>query len=201
MALILASNSPRRRELLTCSAVELKGVEPSDIIEERQEGEDPTIYCQRLAIEKAQANNSSGNWVLSADTIVVLGDEVFEKPKDAQDAFDTLRRLSKGWHSVLSAWALRYVPKEGEQEVLEYGLCESKVCFRDLSDAEIWAYIDTKEPFDKAGSYGIQGKGACLVQEIQGSYSNIVGLPLREVLEAIHRHQILEKKTWESQKI
>lgn len=192
MGLILASGSPRRRELLECSAVPLLAVEPANIPEVRSPLEEPVAYCRRLAHEKASESTRKGHWVLAADTIVVDGNEIFEKPSDAQDAFKMLRYIANvGWHDVVSAWALRYVPQDAENEIWVKGYSVSRVRFRSLLDAEILAYIDTGEPFDKAGGYGIQGKGAALVQDIKGSYSNIVGLPLAEVLDALRKHSVI----------
>lgn len=192
MGLILASGSPRRKELLECSAVDLLAVEPANIPEVRSPEEAPVAYCQRLAYEKASVSTRRGHWVLAADTIVVDGNDIFEKPTDVQDAFRMLKHIATvGWHDVVSAWALRYVPRDGEEEVWVTGHSVSEVRFRTLLDEEIQAYIDTGEPFDKAGGYGIQGKGAALVQDIKGSYSNIVGLPLAEVLAALREHRVV----------
>ena len=198
MGLILASGSPRRKELLECSAVRLLAVEPANIPEVRSPEEDPISYCQRLAHEKAAESTAKGHWVLAADTIVVDQNDIFEKPVDADHAFSMLKHLSLvGWHEVVSAWALRYVPQDengaGEVEQWVKGHNVSKVRFRTLTDHEIRAYFATGEPFDKAGSYGIQGKGAALVQEIEGSYSNIVGLPLAEVMVALREKFIIEQ--------
>ena len=193
MGLILASGSPRRKELLECSAVPLLAVEPANIPEVRSPEEEPISYCERLAHEKASESTAKGHWVLAADTIVVDQNDIFEKPSDADHAFLMLKHLAGvGWHDVVSAWALRYVPLEGEIEQWVKGHNVSKVRFRILTDPEIRAYIATGEPFDKAGAYGIQGKGAALVQEIQGSYSNIVGLPLAEVMVALREKGIIE---------
>jgi septum formation protein len=193
--LILASGSPRRKELLECSAVRLLAVEPANIPEVRSPEESPVVYCCRLAHQKAATSVAKGHWVLAADTIVVDGSDIFEKPTDAAHAFEMLHHLSQvGWHDVLSAWALRYVPNDGEQERWVEGYSVSKVHFRQLRRSEIEAYVATGEPFDKAGAYGIQGKGACLVQEIQGSYSNIVGLPLAEVLSALRENGIIDNQ-------
>lgn len=191
MGLILASGSPRRREMLETTGVELFAVEPSNVPEVRLAHEGPEEYCRRLARDKANASTRNGHWILSADTIVVDGHDIFEKPFDSADAFRMLSNLSNGWHQVISAWALRYVPNADESEVLILHHCVSKVRFRNLSDSEIYAYISTGEPFDKAGGYGIQGKGAALVQEIQGSYSNIVGMPLADVLSALREHNVI----------
>ena len=191
MSLILASASPRRLQLLECAAIQIKEVRPSHIPEVRGKDESPMEYCQRLAFEKATSIQESGHWILAADTIVCLDKDVFEKPKDVDDAFRILRRLSFEWHNVVSAWCLRYSPKAHEKEVLVTGHAVSEVLFRELQDNEIWAYIQTGECSDKAGAYGIQGLGACLVQEIKGSYSNIVGLPLADVLSALRQYGVV----------
>lgn len=197
MALILASGSPRRRDLLTYSAVEISEIRSSQIPEERMEGEKPLDYCQRLAREKAAAVSEEGYWILAADTIVCLDDLVFEKPVDRADAVRILSFLSGKWHQVISAWTLRYYPKKGEhsqgssasKEISGFAI--SDVRFRELKITEVEAYVDSGESMDKAGGYGIQGVGACLVSEIKGSYSNIVGLPLEQVLEIIEKEGVL----------
>ena len=188
MGLILASGSPRRRDLLQTSGIVLKAIRTSDIEELRQAEEAPEVYCRRLAREKAEAvakllkaEGESSDWVLAADTIVALGADIFEKPADDLDAYTMLRKLSTDWHLVLSAWHLLKV--DGTKR--ESGVCHSEVRFRPLSDREIHCYISTGEGRDKAGSYGIQGLGAALIEEIRGSYSNIVGLPLHDVVTAI----------------
>lgn len=192
MGLILASGSPRRREMLETAGIELFAVEPSNVPEVRASDEAPVDYCRRLAKDKALASTRTGHWVLSADTIVVDGEDIFEKPDDAAEAFAMLSRLSQGWHEVISAWALRYIPEEDGAEVLIVDHCVSQVRFRHLEPSEIRAYVATGEPFDKAGGYGIQGKGAALVQEIRGSYSNIVGMPLADIIAALREQQVIE---------
>ena len=191
MGLILASGSPRRREMLETAGIELLAVEPSNVPEVRSSDEKPVDYCRRLAHDKAKASTRQGHWVLAADTIVVLEQTIFEKPSDDADAFRMLSSLASGWHDVISAWALRYVPQDGESELLIIEHNISKVRFRALTPTELDAYIATGEPFDKAGGYGIQGKGAALVQEIQGSYSNIVGMPLAEIVTALREHNVI----------
>ena len=141
--------------------------------------EPPLHYCKRLAVEKGY--RMEGAVVLSADTIVCLAENVFEKPKNDEHAFDILRILSGKWHEVISAWSL-CTPSHRT-----VGHCISKVRFRPLSDIEIHSYIATGEGRDKAGGYGIQGKGAALIDRIEGSYSNIVGLPLAEVLDGLEK--------------
>ena len=185
--IVLASASPRRQELLRTSGL-TPVIHPSRIEEIREEEEHPIAYCQRLAREKALSVTStlsySKNIVVAADTVVYVGEDIYEKPKDAQDAFRMLSILSNGWHHVVSAWHVCSI----DMSFVRSGHCISDVCFRPLRDEEIWSYIETGEGYDKAGSYGIQGLGAALVQEIRGSYSNIVGLPLADVLNAIREY-------------
>ena len=197
MALILASGSPRRRDLLKYSAITIAAIRPSNIPEERMQGETPQNYCQRLAIEKARAISQPGCWILAADTIVCSDDLVFEKPSDREDAIRTLSFLSGKWHQVISAWTLRYCAKEGEEakEISDFAV--SDVHFRKLKRKEIEAYVDSGESTDKAGGYGIQGIGACLVSAIKGSYSNIVGLPLEQVLVALEERGLGSEITQE----
>lgn len=190
MALILASGSPRRRDLLQYSAISIAEIRPSCIPEEREEGEGALDYCRRLALEKARAVSEAGYWILAADTIVCLGELVFEKPVDRADALRIISSLSGKWHQVISAWTLRYCPKDGEIEKEISGFAISDVQFRVLKQKEIEAYVDSGESMDKAGGYGIQGLGACLVSEIKGSYSNIVGLPLEQVLRALEKEEV-----------
>ena len=185
MAIILASGSTRRKELLQYSAITIKAVCPANIVEKRNPHEAPLEYCSRLAREKAEALDIKGEWILAADTIVAVENDVFEKPESIEHAIEILEGLSGGWHQVISAWTLRYAPQTGEKECIRSGYSISDVRFRNLERREIEAYVSSGESMDKAGAYGIQGIGACLVAEIKGSYSNIVGLPLEEVLEAI----------------
>ena len=187
--IILARASPRRQELLRTSGF-TPVIHPSRIEEIREKEETPIAYCQRLAREKAISVAStlpySKDIVVAADTVVFVGDDIYEKPQDAQDAFRMLSVLSKDWHHVVSSWHVCSVDKS----FVRSGHCVSDVRFRTLRDEEIWSYIETGEGYDKAGSYGIQGLGAALVQEIRGSYSNIVGLPLADVLNAIREYSL-----------
>lgn len=180
-ALYLASGSPRRRELLA-----LLGV-PFTIIltyteEQRQEGETAQNYVRRLAQEKARAGVSlaSQDWpVLAADTIVVLNGQVLEKPGDKAHAAQMLMALSGQQHQVMTAVAI------ADQYDVLCQLVVTDVTFRNLSQQEICNYIATGEPMDKAGAYGIQGKGGCFVRTITGSYHAVMGLPLVETHELL----------------
>ena len=190
MGLILASGSPRRKELLTTCGIALKAIVPSSVEEQRENHESPEEYCSRLAEEKARAVALScslqhpNDWVLAADTVVSIGNNIYEKPFDDRDAFNMLKALSTDWHEVRSGWFL--LRADGAKQ--DHGLSLSRVRFRPLTDAELYAYIRTGEGRDKAGGYGIQGLGAALVEEIRGSYSNIVGLPVHNVVSALKKH-------------
>lgn len=173
----LASASPRRRELLTQIGVPFE-LAPVDIDETPLANEGARAYVERLAQAKAAAAlariNHPDAVVLGSDTSVIIDDEILTKPADAADAKRMLQRLSGNRHQVFTAVAV--LSQNRQQQVC----VATDVDFRALSDAEIERYIATGEPMDKAGSYGIQGKGAILVEKISGSYSNVVGLPLTE---------------------
>jgi len=176
--LYLASKSPRRRELLGRLGLEF-GVLEIDIPEQRQPGEPPRDYVCRVAREKAGAGllKALGNpsaLVLGSDTEVVLDDEVFGKPADAADAAAMLRRLSGRTHEVISAVSLVSPGRE------LHAVSVSQVTFDELDDARIDAYIASGEPFGKAGAYAIQGGAEMFVSRLDGSYSGVMGLPLRE---------------------
>jgi septum formation protein len=179
--LILASSSPRRQELLREAGI-LFEVHPAHVPEERIAGESPLRYACRLAREKAEAVAGSfpRGYVLGADTIVIVDDEVLEKPRDAQDAARMLRLLSGRRHQVVTAVSL--VRPEGHSET-----CTSttQVYFREVAEEEIRLYISSGEPMDKAGAYAIQGGAAQWIQRIEGDYSNVVGLPLSLVKEML----------------
>jgi septum formation protein len=172
--LILASASPRRAELLSAAGLAFT-VRVADIDETIWPGETPRAYVSRLAREKAQAVAQAGEIVLGADTTVVIGDEIAGKPVDADDARRMLRLLSGAWHEVLTAVSL----VSDEQALSDIAV--TRVKFAPLGEAEIDWYISTGEPFDKAGAYGIQGYASRLVESIEGSYSNVVGLPVQMV--------------------
>ncbi len=170
--LILASGSPRRRDVLHSLGLSFR-VRPADLDESPLPGEDPATYVERLAGEKARARVEAGEAVLAADTIVVLDGEILGKPQDGPDARRMLATMQGRWHTVLTGVALR-LPSGEEAVTVE----STQVRIADLSEREIAAYVATGEPLDKAGSYGIQGRGALLVEEIDGNYGTVVGLPL-----------------------
>lgn len=179
--LILASSSPRRQELLREAGI-LFEVHPAHVPEERIAGESPLQYACRLALEKAQAVAGSfpRRYVLGADTIVIVDDEVLEKPRDEQDAARMLRLLSGKGHQVVTAVSL--VRPEGHSETRT---STTQVYFREVAEEEIRLYIASGEPMDKAGAYAIQGGAAQWIQRIEGDYSNVVGLPLSLVKEML----------------
>jgi septum formation protein len=180
--LILASASPRRRELLHEARVVFVVI-PSNVSEDKQPGEPPEQYARRVAREKAQdvAQRQPGAWVLGADTVVVIDGVILGKPRDAADGYRMLRLLSGRTHQVLTAFAL----VDGSGTVRTNQVVTSHVAFKLLSDARIQTYLATGEPFDKAGAYAVQGVGASLIERVEGSYTNVVGLPMDEVLAAL----------------
>lgn len=174
--LVLASASPRRRELLTQIGVRFRPI-AVNVAECPGKNEDPRDYVSRVAADKSRAGLdccADGLPVLGADTEVVLGDEIFGKPADFEHARTMLRRLSGRSHRVLSAVSLRH----GGRHWL--ALSESVVAFRELTDAEIEAYWASGEPTDKAGGYAIQGRGSLFIRRLEGSFSGVMGLPLFE---------------------
>jgi len=182
LPLVLASASPRRRQLLEMLGLDHRVV-PPDVDETRRPGEVPADYVVRLAREKAGvvAAREPPALVLAADTTVVLGTELFGKPETPGEAEEMLQRLSGRTHQVYTGVALA-----GGHRV-EAALDVSDVTFRSLADAEIADYVETGEPMDKAGAYAIQGRGAALIEGIRGDFFGVMGLPLRLVLELLER--------------
>ena len=173
MGLVLASRSPRRAELLTRAGYEF-AVAPADVDEGVRAGETPAALVRRLAREKAAvvAHQHPESVVLGADTVVVVGDTTLGKPIDAADAAGMLRRLSGRAHEVLTGVAL-YAADRRCDEVLS-----TRVVFRELTDEDVSWYVTSGEPVGKAGAYAIQGLGSRFVIRIEGSYTNVVGLPI-----------------------
>jgi septum formation protein len=188
--IVLASASPRRRELLKAAGFEYEVI-VANIEEKRRQGERPEDYVQRNAKEKALAVCSTQPFavakaiVLAADTIVVAFDnEVLEKPVDADDARRMLGKLSARTHRVLTGFALC---NGTTGEIIECRTVQTQVLFRNLFADEVEQYISSGEPFDKAGSYGIQGQALTFVESIEGSYTNVVGLPMSHVVLSLRR--------------
>ncbi|MBV7405067.1 nucleoside triphosphate pyrophosphatase [Enterobacter sp. ENT03] len=187
--LYLASGSPRRQELLTQLGVSFERILPGTE-ECRHAQESAQQYVVRLAREKALAGVAQAPRdlpVLGADTIVILNGEVLEKPQDSLHAAKMLHQLSGQTHQVMTAVALA-----DRQHILDC-LVVTEVTFRVLSDDEIMTYIESGEPMDKAGGYGIQGRGGCFVRRINGSYHAVVGLPLVETYELLSNFNALRK--------
>lgn len=180
--LILASASPRRSELLRAAGINFT-VRIADIDESVLHGELPANYVSRLSREKAQAVAQVGELVLGADTTVVVNGEIAGKPVDAEDARRMLRLLSGQWHEVLTGVSLVNGNQNFEQVLSEVAV--TRVKFANLSGSEIEWYIATGEAMDKAGAYGIQGYASRFVESIEGSYSNVVGLPVQMVYRMI----------------
>jgi septum formation protein len=170
--LILASSSPRRREILAAAGISYL-IKAADVDERRLDNEPPSDYVRRLARAKAEAVKGPQDWVvLGADTVVVLGDAVFSKPSDPADAVQMLRQLSGETHRVLTGICLR----SRLRTVTD--IAETAVSFARLSEAEIREYVASGEPLDKAGAYAIQGLASKYVERIEGCYFNVVGLPI-----------------------
>jgi septum formation protein len=176
--LVLASSSPRRRQLLEMLGIPIRVVSPN-IPEVRRPVETPIDYVERLAREKALS--VPGSLVLGADTTVIVRDQVLEKPTDSSDALGMLRKLQGRTHQVVTSVAL---VADG---ALHQATDITNVTFRRLDDGMLEAYVATGEPMDKAGAYGIQGYGAALVERIDGDFFSVMGLPLRLVLSLLEQ--------------
>ena len=176
--MILASASPRRRALLHAAGVSFT-VQAADVDESVLPGEDAADYARRVAAAKAEA--VPGDVVLAADTVVALDGRVYGKPATPEEARATLRALSGRTHQVYTAVALRILGRTRVRLVV------SRVRFRALSERDLDWYVATGEPMDKAGAYGIQGEGMALVDRLWGSYTNVMGLPLKETLAMLER--------------
>ncbi len=178
---ILASASPRRRELLGELGI-TPTVCPTDADETIEEKVSPCRFVEILSKRKADAYKGElkdNDILIASDTVVALGDVILGKPVDRQDAFDMLKSLSGKAHSVFTGITV----KSADKCITTHD--ETKVVFREMSDGEIWAYVDTGDPMDKAGSYGIQGEAGKFVSGIEGSLNNVIGLPtelLKEIL-------------------
>jgi len=175
---LLASASPRRRELLNLVGIEHE-VCPANIDETYLAGEKPREHAERLAREKAVAIDAPDAVTIGSDTIVVVDGQVLGKPRDRAHAAAMLRQLSGRSHVVMTGVAARW------RGVLASGLEEVGVTFRTLSEDDIERYIDTGEPMDKAGAYGIQGFGATIVDRVDGDYFAVMGLPLNRLVRLL----------------
>jgi len=178
---ILASGSPRRKEYLERYQLDYKIIKPN-IDETPIKGEVPEVYARRMAEEKVASINcdlDNNEIALSADTIVVYQEKILGKPSSKDDAYQMLTLLNGQTHSVITAYALL----AKQQNSLTVNAVCTKVTFNDLPEKLLRVYVDSEEPLDKAGSYSIQGDGTFLVKTINGSYNNVVGLPIEQILQ------------------
>ena len=184
MKFILASSSPRRRELLASIGLDFD-VLPSNVPEIHEEGEAPEEYVARLSRDKASAIAFAhpSRWVIAADTTVLLGDELLEKPVDTADAARMLATIAGQTHIVYTGVTL----ENRERDYRETRVSESEVRMLPLSPEDIEWYVRTGEPLDKAGAYAVQGAGAMFIESIHGSYTNVVGLPLATLFQMLRR--------------
>ncbi len=179
--ILLASTSPRRLAMLEGAGFQVRVVPPA-VDESALLGEEAAALVVRLARSKAESVAADADEIVVAgDTVVLLDGEVLGKPRDADDAMRMLRSLSGRAHEVIGGWCVR---RGGD---VISGVARTTVRFRTLTDLEIGDYVATGEPFDKAGAYGIQERGGALVASIEGSFANVVGLPLDEVVQAMGR--------------
>ena len=182
--LVLASRSPRRYELLKQMGLEVDVI-PSKVIEDFVQAESPREHVLRLAEAKARdvASQYPDRWVVAADTIVYINGTILGKPQCQEEAVEMLRRLSDQEHRVLTGFSVCHLDKGlDDKETVQ-----TAVRVKALTSAEIGWYVQTGEPFDKAGGYAIQGIGSFMIESIQGSYTNVVGLPLCELIQMLNR--------------
>ena len=185
---VLASSSPRRRDYLLELGLDFI-ICAEEIDESPLPHEDPAAYVERMAREKAVAvsHRYPDSYVLAADTAVCLDSRILGKPRDAEDAVAMLLDLAGKEHVVRSGICIT-----GEHENIEIVLSvATRVCFADFGEDVAQGYVASGEPFDKAGAYGIQGQGAFLVERLEGSYTNVVGLPLAEVVGILLRYGVI----------
>lgn len=185
MNIILASASPRRKEILENTKLKFDIIK-SDIDEIILEKESPIQAVMRLAFEKSMdiASKNEDDLIIAADTVVVLDENILGKPKDKEEAYNMIRSLSGRTHEVITGISL--VNLGLSKKIIDYVV--STVKFKELSDEDIKDYIHTNESLDKAGAYGIQGYGAMLVEKIEGDYFNIVGLPISKLSDLLKKH-------------
>ena len=182
--LILASRSPRRYELLKQVGLDFDVI-PSGIEEDYIKGESPRKHVLRLAEAKALdvGNQHPDRWVVAADTIVYVDHSILGKPKSREEAKKMLRRLSGKGHRVLTGFSVRHLEKrKGDRQTVQ-----TAVKVKKLTQEEMEWYVKTEEPFDKAGGYAVQGIGSFMIESIKGSYTNVVGLPVCELIQMLRR--------------
>ncbi len=188
--IILASESPRRKRLLEQAGIRFRVV-PSGIDESAGKDKNPVKNARALAEAKALAVSEKypDAWVIGADSIVAIDDSVLNKPGSAEDAYNMLSRLSGRTHRVITGYSI--ICSAFRHHHVD--ACITRVTFKELSDAEIRWYLKTPEPWDKAGAYAIQGTGAFMIRHIQGSYTNVVGLPVCEVVAYLLKNGVIER--------
>ena len=176
MQIILASGSPRRQELFSWLGLDFETMVP-EVDESIRNGEDPGEYCSRISRDKADSIGLSYRQalVVAADTIVVISGRILGKPAHAADACSQLKLLQGTMHEVYTGYTITYETRSTTRVI------RTRVYFRPMSDGEIRWYISTGEPLDKAGSYGLQGIGSLFVERIEGSYTNVIGLPMSDL--------------------
>lgn len=179
--MILASKSPRRKEILEDFGFDIKII--TEEVEEASNEENPILWAQEIALKKGKiiADKHKEQWVVSADTVVIYENEFLGKPKNDKEAKAVLERLSGNSHQVITAVAL--INKSKNLEIVFSDL--TKVYFKKLKTEEIDWYVASKEPMDKAGSYGIQGKGAVFVEKIEGDFFNVMGFPISKFYDKL----------------
>jgi septum formation protein len=189
--IILASKSPRRRHLLENAGITFSII-PSRVQESEYLLLKPENYARTLAEAKASvvAGKNPESWVIGADSIVLINETILEKPVSTSDARQMIQQLSGNTHVVLTGYSI--ICKSSTY--LFTDVVKTEVIFKKLTDDEIEWYIHTKEPYDKAGGYAIQGLGSFMVKSINGSYSNVVGLPVCEVLDQLYRQGVISRK-------
>lgn len=187
--LILASESPRRKELLRLTGLDFEVI-PSGIEEMPQKGENPAEHVLELSKRKAGAVSSlrPDAWILGADTIVVIDGEIMGKPAQTSEAKRMLRKLSGREHHVHTGFTI----VRETVDIFLGDVVTSSVLFKDISEEEINWYVRTEEPYDKAGGYAVQGAGAIFIKEIRGSYTNVIGLPLCEAVSLLKQVGAIE---------
>ncbi|MFP4572819.1 MAG: Maf family protein [Desulfobacterales bacterium] len=188
--IILASESPRRRRLLEESQIKFRVI-PSRIDETAINRAHPVKHARALAEAKAMAvsKKNPDAWVVGADSIVVIDDQILNKPGSAEDAYMMLSLLSGRTHRVITGYSIVC----GSLKHFHSDACVTRVTFKKLTDTEIRWYLQTPEPWDKAGAYAVQGTAAFMVKHIQGSYTNVVGLPVCEVVDYLYKNSIIDR--------
>jgi len=181
MKVILASSSPRRREIMKLLGIEFEVIPPKT--EEKSDSISPVILARKLAKEKAYSvwKDNRNALVIGADTIVFFGGKIIGKPSDEEEAYAILKSLSGNWHTVVTGVALFF---PGGKRIFHD---TARVKFRKLEDEEIKNYIKSGEPMDKAGAYGVQGFGATLVERIRGNFHTVMGLPLSKLYTVLRK--------------